>query len=119
MLSFLILAQVTAPAADPTWLKLVLGLAPIAVTAFLGWHLVRHLGDWLKADGAKRGGVLGAVEKGLGADLDDLDDFLSANGQNLGDLADPAKRAAAKAALMAQADAQAEKLLNDALKEAL
>jgi hypothetical protein len=110
-------AAVPAPA-QPAWLALILGLTPWLVTVFLGFHLLKHLGGWLAADGAARGGVLGAVEKGLGVAADDLDDLLSANGQSVKDLADPAKRAMAEAALAAQAQAQAKKVIDDALKAA-
>lgn len=100
-------------------LKLILGALPWLMGWALGHHLIKVLGDKLKADGAKRGGALGAVEKAAGAALDDADDFMTANAQALKDLSDPSKRAAALATLSTAAKAAAPQAAADAVKEAV
>jgi hypothetical protein len=106
-------------AAQPAWLTLVLGLAPWVIGGLVGLHLAHHLGLWLRADAAKRGGALGKLELVLADGADELDDYLTQNKQNVQDLVDPTKRAAAEAALKAAGISDAKAAVDSALKRAL
>lgn len=98
--------------------KLFLGVFPWLVGWALGHHLIATLGNKLKADGAKRGGALGAGEKALGAVLGDADDVASANSDAVKGLLDASTRSASGAQLLKAAEAEAPKAAADAAKAA-
>jgi hypothetical protein len=98
-------------------LKLILGALPWLAGWALGHHLIKVLGDKLKADGTKRGGALGAAEKAAGAVLDDADELASSNVDAVKGLVDSSKRAASEATLLAAVKAEAPKAAQDAVAE--
>lgn len=104
---------------QPVWLTLVLQLGPWLISGAIALYLSLHVGTWLKADSKKRTGIVAAIENEAGIVADDVDAYLSKNGQNLKDLIDPTKRAAAEAALVADAKAQASAAVDDAIKRSL
>jgi hypothetical protein len=112
-------APVAPSAAAPWWAGFALSALPWLVGLVLGRHLLRVLGDWLRADGAKRGGALGAVERAAGAVADDADDVLSNNADAVKGLINKDTRVAAGQTLLKAAEAEAPKAAADAAKGAL
>jgi len=112
----LVLADVSAAANDPAWLKLFLGALPWVMTWALGHHFIKILGDRLKADGAKRGGIVGKLETAGGALFGDVDDLGNKDVKQVTDLLDPAKRPDALKQLETDAKAAAPAAVEDVAK---
>jgi hypothetical protein len=108
-----------APAEQPVWLTLVLALAPWVIGALVSVHPMLKLGAWLHALAQRTTGTPGKLLELASVTADDVDAYLTKNGQSLKDLVDPAKRAAAEEALIADAKAEAKQAVDDALKRAL
>jgi hypothetical protein len=88
---------------------LVLSAAGALFLYVISKHPLHALAELLRAKAAHATGLLKTLEEGVADDVaDPLDDFLTKNSQSEKDLMDPAKRAAAKAALMKQAELEAE-----------
>lgn len=112
-------ATATAPEPQPVWLSVLLGLAPWVIGAALAFHPMLKLGALLQALAAKHTGLAAALMNEASIVADDVDAYLTTNGQSIKDLVDPTKRAAAEAALVADAKTEASAAVDAALKRAL
>lgn len=83
----------------------VAALLVTLIGAAIAIHPLMKLAAWLHADAQRRAGLAKVLEDGGGSLAEKLDAFLSANGQDVKDLVDPAKRAAAEAHLADQGKA--------------
>lgn len=104
---------------QPVWLTMLLGLAPWLIGAALAFHPMLKLAALLQALAAKHTGLAAALIGDAGIVAANVDAYLSANGQSLKDLVDPAKRAVAEAALVSNAKTQATAAVDEALKRGL
>jgi hypothetical protein len=104
---------------QPAWLTLLLGLAPWLIGAAVAFHPLLKLGALFHALAKKHTGLAAAALEDLGIVADDVDAYVTKNGGSLKDLTDPAKRAAAEEALVADAKVEAKQAVDDALARAL
>lgn len=90
-------AAAPAPAGQPAWLALLIGIAPALIAGALAIHPLLKLAALLDAHALDKNTSAGAKIAFLGMEsaAKSLDHFLEASGGDIGDLVDPAKRAAA------------------------
>ena len=105
-------------AAQPVWLTLVIAALPFVISGLVALHPLLKLGAFLhaKAEDANRSAVAKGGFLAVESLSKSLDHFLEQSGQDISDLADPAKRQAALKHLEDTAKSDALPAAADAVK---
>jgi hypothetical protein len=105
-------------AAQPVWLTLLAAALPLLIPALVALHPLMKLGAFMhaKALDANRSAMAKSAFLGAESLAKSLDHFLELSGQDVSDLADPAKRQAALKHLEDNAKSSALPAAADAVK---